>query len=90
MLFYGSYYSSGSDVAGIQTKAVKKGNDWVLNGQKMWITNAGHASWFFVLAKTDPTAKAGSAFTGFIVERNTPGLTVGRKEINMGQVLYCS
>ncbi|KNE64827.1 medium-chain specific acyl-CoA dehydrogenase, mitochondrial [Allomyces macrogynus ATCC 38327] len=78
---------AGSDVAGIKTKAEKQGDKWVINGQKMWITNAGHANWFFVLARTnpDPKAPAGKAFTGFIVEADTPGITVGRKEINMGQ-----
>merc|ERR1712072_440967 len=55
------------------------------NGQKMWITNGGVANWYFVLAKTDPTAKAGQAFTGFIVDADTPGVNPGRKEINMGQ-----
>ncbi|KAI8148668.1 acyl-CoA dehydrogenase/oxidase [Fennellomyces sp. T-0311] len=76
---------AGSDVAGLRTNAVKKGNDWVLNGQKMWITNAGHANWFFVLARTDENASPGKAFTGFIVDADTPGVQVGRKEINMGQ-----
>ncbi|XP_062597138.1 medium-chain specific acyl-CoA dehydrogenase, mitochondrial-like [Saccostrea cucullata] len=78
---------AGSDVAGIKTKAVKKGNEYVINGQKMWITNGGHANWYFVLARTaeDPKTSAGKAFTGFIVDRDTPGLTVGRKEWNMGQ-----
>jgi len=76
---------AGSDVAGAKTNAVKKGNDWVINGSKMWITNAGHANWFFVLAKTDPDAGAGSAFTGFLVDADTPGISVGKKEINMGQ-----
>ncbi|KAK0178017.1 hypothetical protein PV328_002002 [Microctonus aethiopoides] len=78
---------AGSDVAGIKTKAVKKGNEWILNGNKMWITNGGVASWYFVLARTnpDPKAPAGKAFTGFIVDRDTPGVTPGRKEINMGQ-----
>ncbi|KAG0045527.1 hypothetical protein BGZ83_009258 [Gryganskiella cystojenkinii] len=76
---------AGSDVAGIQTKAVKKGDKWVINGQKMWITNGGKANWFFVLAKTDANARAGSAFTGFIVDGNSKGITVGRKEQNMGQ-----
>ena len=46
---------------------------------------AGVASWYFVLAKTDPTAKTGAGFTGFIVDADTPGITIGRKEINMGQ-----
>lgn len=76
---------AGSDVAGLATRAVKKGDSWVINGQKMWITNGGKANWYFVLAKTDPEAAAGKAFTGFIVDANTPGLTPGRKEINMGQ-----
>eukprot|EP01098_Paradermamoeba_levis_P013484 TRINITY_DN6158_c0_g1_i2.p1 TRINITY_DN6158_c0_g1~~TRINITY_DN6158_c0_g1_i2.p1 ORF type:complete len:428 (-),score=139.60 TRINITY_DN6158_c0_g1_i2:21-1304(-) len=76
---------AGSDVAGIKTKAVKKGDKWVINGQKMWITNGGVANWYFVLAKTDEAAAAGKAFTAFVVDRDTPGITVGRKEINMGQ-----
>lgn len=78
---------AGSDVAGVKTKAVKKGNEWIINGTKMWITNGGVASWYFVLARTnpDPKAPAGKAFTGFIVDRDTPGVTPGRKEMNMGQ-----
>ncbi|CAH0547145.1 unnamed protein product [Brassicogethes aeneus] len=78
---------AGSDVNGVKTKAEKKGDDWIINGQKMWITNGGVANWYFVLARTnpDPKAPASKAFTGFIVERDTPGLTPGRKEINMGQ-----
>ncbi|KAI9350839.1 acyl-CoA dehydrogenase/oxidase [Obelidium mucronatum] len=76
---------AGSDVAGIATKAVKKGNSWSITGNKMWITNGGKANWYFVLAKTDPNANAGKAFTGFIVDGNAPGITVGKKELNMGQ-----
>ncbi|KAJ3664142.1 hypothetical protein Zmor_008334 [Zophobas morio] len=78
---------TGSDVNGVKTRAEKKGDEWVLNGQKMWITNGGVANWYFVLARTnpDPKAPASKAFTGFIVERDTPGVTPGRKEINMGQ-----
>ena len=76
---------AGSDVAGARTTAVKKGDSWVINGEKMWITNGGVADWFFVLAKTDPSASAGKAFTGFIVDADTPGITVGKKEWNMGQ-----
>ncbi|KAK9685571.1 Acyl-CoA dehydrogenase, C-terminal domain [Popillia japonica] len=78
---------AGSDVNGIQTKAVKKGEEWILNGQKMWITGGGVANWYFVLARSDPNPKcpANKAFTGFIVERDFPGVSLGRKEINMGQ-----
>ncbi|CAC5424922.1 ACADM [Mytilus coruscus] len=78
---------AGSEVSGIKTKAEKKGDHYVLNGQKMWITNGGVANWYFVLARTNPDPKcpAGKAFTGLIVDRDSPGVTVGRKEINMGQ-----
>jgi len=76
---------AGSDVAAGRTTAVKKGDNWVINGEKMWITNGGVCNWYFVLAKTDPEASAGRAFTGFIVEANSPGVSVGKKEWNMGQ-----
>merc|ERR1712098_541699 len=78
---------AGSDVAGVKTKAVKKGDEWVINGQKMWITHGGVANFYFVLARTDPDPKCSTskAFTGFIVDADTPGVTPGRKEINMGQ-----
>ncbi|MBW0527540.1 hypothetical protein O181_067255 [Austropuccinia psidii MF-1] len=77
--------SAGSDVAGIKTQAEKKGDDFVLNGSKMWITNGGMASWYFVLAKTDPQAPVHKSMTGFIVDAKSPGIHVGKKEINMGQ-----
>lgn len=78
---------AGSDVNGLKTRAVRKGDEYILNGQKMWITNGGVANWYFVLARTDPDPKApaSKAFTGFIVEADSAGLTPGRKEINMGQ-----
>jgi len=76
---------AGSDVAGIKTRADKKGDKWILNGSKMWITNAGYANWFFVLAKTNLEEKPGKAFTGFIVEANWEGIHIGKKELNMGQ-----
>ncbi|KAJ1922288.1 hypothetical protein H4219_000150 [Mycoemilia scoparia] len=76
---------AGSDVAGAKTTVVKQGDKWVVNGQKMWITNGGKANWYFLLAKTDSHASPGKAFTGFILDADTPGITVGRKEQNMGQ-----
>lgn len=78
---------AGSDVAGVKTKAEKKGDKWIINGQKMWITNGGVANFYFVLARTNPDPKCptSKAFTGFIVDADTPGVTPGRKEINMGQ-----
>ncbi|NXS66949.1 ACADM protein, partial [Pandion haliaetus] len=72
---------AGSDVAGIKTKAEKKGDEYVINGQKMWITNGGKANWYFLLACTDPDpdVRASKAFTGFIVEANSPGIQIGGK-----------
>ncbi|MCG6147323.1 acyl-CoA dehydrogenase family protein [Leptospira levettii] len=75
---------AGSDVAGIRTTAKRVGDEYIINGSKMWITNAGHADWFFVLAKTDPNA-GHKGMTGFIVDAKTPGIIVGKKEKNMGQ-----
>ena len=75
---------AGSDVASIRTTAVRKGDTYVLNGGKMWITNAGKANWFFVLAKTDPDA-GHRGMTGFIVDADSPGISLGKKEWNMGQ-----
>ncbi|GDX81001.1 acyl-CoA dehydrogenase [Deltaproteobacteria bacterium] len=76
---------AGSDVQGLKTTAVKKGDKWVINGSKMWITNAGVADWFFVVAVTDAAKLARGGMTAFIVERAQAGVTVGKKEYNMGQ-----
>jgi acyl-CoA dehydrogenase len=75
---------AGSDVAGIQTHAKKVGSDYILHGSKMWITGAGFANWFFVLAVTDASLKH-KGLTGFIVPSDTAGILVGKKEWNMGQ-----
>ncbi|GAA6044582.1 hypothetical protein JCM8097_000721 [Rhodosporidiobolus ruineniae] len=86
MAAYGvSEPGAGSDVAGISTKATKEGDGYVINGSKMWITNGGVANWYFVLAKTDPSAKPHKSLSGFIVDADTPGITVESKLINMGQ-----
>ena len=76
---------AGSDVQGLKTTAEKRGDTWILNGNKMWITNAGVADWYFVVALTDPEKKARGGMTAFVVERDWPGVTVGKKEMNMGQ-----
>jgi acyl-CoA dehydrogenase len=75
---------AGSDVAACKTTALRDGDDYVINGSKMFITGAGHADWFFILAKTDPDAGY-KGMSGFIVDADTPGLTLGKKERNMGQ-----
>lgn len=76
--------NAGSDVAAIKTTAKKVGNEYVINGSKMWITNGSVASWYFVLAVTDPTQKH-KGLSGFLVDAKSPGITVGKKEWNMGQ-----
>ncbi|GAA5858307.1 hypothetical protein JCM8547_004642 [Rhodosporidiobolus lusitaniae] len=86
MAAYGvSEPGAGSDVAAITTRARKEGDGYVIDGQKCWITNGGVANWLFVLAKTDPSAKPHKALSGFIVDANSPGITVESKLINMGQ-----
>jgi acyl-CoA dehydrogenase len=66
---------AGSDVAGIRTSARRDGDEWVINGTKMFITNGVHADLYFVAAKTGPGRRDMSIF---IVEKGTPGFTVGR------------
>lgn len=76
--------AAGSDVAGIKTTARRAGNEYVLNGQKMWITNAGVADWYYVLAYTD-RSQGHKGMSAFLVPTSTPGIGVGKKEMNMGQ-----
>ena len=75
---------AGSDVASIKTTAKKVGDDYVLNGAKMWITNGSVADWYFVLTVTEPE-KRHRGMTAFVVDHNGPGIEVGKKELNMGQ-----
>ncbi len=76
--------AAGSDAAGIQAKAVQRGDDWVLNGQKLFITNASFANWFVVFATVDP-AQRHKGIMAFVVDADTPGLSIGKKEDKMGQ-----
>ena len=75
---------AGSDVQGIRTTAEKKDDKYIINGEKMWITNAGVAKWFYVLAYTDKT-QGYKGTSAFIVDAKSPGIVVGKKELNMGQ-----
>jgi acyl-CoA dehydrogenase len=74
---------AGSDPAAIRTLAVKKGDRWVLNGEKIYITNAGPAQIFTVMAITD-RAKGIKGISAFIVERSFKGFAVGKNELKMG------
>jgi acyl-CoA dehydrogenase len=75
---------AGSDVAGIRTRAVRDGDEWVLNGSKIYITNGVLADVTFIAAKTDGSAKGSRGISMFIVEKGTPGLAVARKLDKMG------
>jgi alkylation response protein AidB-like acyl-CoA dehydrogenase len=75
--------SSGSDAFALQTRAVKRGDDYVLNGQKLWITNAKEAGLFIVFATIDPSAGY-KGITAFLVEKGTVGFTLGKKEDKLG------
>jgi alkylation response protein AidB-like acyl-CoA dehydrogenase len=75
---------TGSDAAGVQTRAVRDGDEYVLTGQKAWISNAPYAKWFVVFATVDPSLRA-KGVTAFVVDRDTPGLTVGPPIPKMGQ-----
>jgi len=74
---------SGSDAFALQTKAELKGSDYVLNGQKLWITNAKEAGLFILFATVDPSAGY-KGITAFIIEKDFPGFTVGKKEDKLG------
>lgn len=76
---------AGSDPSGMQTRAVRDGGDYVLNGTKMWISNAEYAGVFVVWAVTDAAAAPGKGISCFLVEAGTPGLSIGRAEHKMGQ-----
>ena len=75
---------AGSDVQASRTRAELKGDRYVLNGEKVWITNASHAGTFLIVAATDP-AKRTKGFSAFLIAAGTPGLTVGKPEPKMGQ-----
>ena len=74
---------SGSDAFALQTKAEMKGGDYVLNGRKLWITNGKEAGLFILFATLDPSAGY-KGITAFIIEKDFPGFTVGKKEDKLG------
>ena len=75
---------AGSDVSGMRTTAVRKGNQWVINGTKCFITNGGYADYYTVYAKTDKEA-GHRGISAFVVDRNLDGVTVDKKEDKLGQ-----
>jgi alkylation response protein AidB-like acyl-CoA dehydrogenase len=75
--------NSGSDAFALECRAEQRGGGWVLNGQKLWITNGNEADLFIVFANVDPS-RGYKGITGFMIERGTTGFTVGKKEDKLG------
>ena len=76
---------AGSDAGSLKTQALMDGNHYVINGTKRYITNAPHAGIFTVMARTNPAIKGAGGISAFIVERDTPGISLGKPDRKMGQ-----
>jgi acyl-CoA dehydrogenase len=85
---YGAYCltepNAGSDAAALETTARLEGDQWVLNGTKIWVTNGGIAGLYVVYARTDPKASKAKGISAFLVPRDVPGVTVGKHEKKTG------
>ena len=75
---------SGSDAGGLQKRAVREGDEYVLRGQKTWVTNGGPAEWYIVLALTDPDKRTRGGISAFLVDRDAPGVQLGPPMKKMG------
>jgi len=76
---------AGSDTASMRARASRDGSDWILNGTKCWITNAGISTWYTVMAVTDPdAARKVDGISAFVVHKDDPGFEVGSKERKLG------
>jgi len=76
--------SAGSDAGGTTTTAIRDGNEWILNGAKIFITNAGEAETYVVMARSDQSAEKHRGISAYIVEKGTPGFSFGKKEKKLG------
>ncbi len=81
--------SAGSDLAGLGTRAVREGDDWVINGQKVWSSGAQFADWGELLARTDPDAPKHEGITAFLLPMDTPGVTVRPLRQMSGGSSFC-
>ncbi len=75
---------AGSDAGGMTTRAVRDGDDWILNGVKRWITNAGESEFYTVMAVTDPEKKTRGGISAFVVEKSDEGVSFGAPEKKLG------
>jgi acyl-CoA dehydrogenase len=76
--------AAGSDAAGIQTRCRRDGNDWIVNGEKTFITNGAWARWYVVFATVDPSRRH-KGIMAFVIDRDAPGVSVGKSEDKLGQ-----
>tara|TARA_R110002126_G_scaffold75704_5_gene188843 strand:- start:218 stop:1360 length:1143 start_codon:yes stop_codon:yes gene_type:complete len=76
--------ASGSDAAALEATAVQDGDEWVLNGTKLWVTSGEQAGMFLTYVRTDPTVSKAKGITAFVIPRDTPGFTVGKSEKKTG------
>ncbi len=79
---------AGSDLASLTTEAVRDGDDYIINGQKVWTTGAHYADWIFLLVRTDPSEKRHKGLTFLLADMKTPGITVKPIEMMNGQVSF--
>ena len=80
---------SGSDLAGLQTRAVEDGDDYVINGSKIWTSNADHADWMFCLVRTDPDASKHDGITFILFDMESPGVRVRPIRLISGASPFC-
>lgn len=76
--------TAGSDAANLRTSAVRKGDKYIINGEKIFITNGGYAGIYVTMVRTDPNSKGAKGVSTFIVEKDSPGLIIGKPEEKMG------
>ena len=80
---------NGSDVAGLRTRAVRDGDDWIVNGQKVWTSGAAVADWIYLIARTDPDASPHAGLSEFVVDMHSPGIEVRRIVDMTGNDHFC-
>lgn len=80
---------AGSDVASLRTSAVRRGDDWVVNGQKIWTSGAWDADWCYLIARTDPDAPAHAGLSEFVVDMSSDGIEVRRIVDATGNAHFC-